>query len=163
MDYPDLLIQAGITGVSSLDLYFDLNGGVDESKSEFAGSNAYVRGLLVRAVRKGLVAWYRSDGGRLEKDQFRGQHFRASFTISFVQAPETLLTKTVNGHYSFKRRAGVTICATPSGVDLACLAIQGYGKLRSVFSDKYRIQVIALKERLEDLDRLGLQGISRQF
>lgn len=43
IDYPDLLIEEGVQGISSLDLYFDHEGKIDEERSKFSGSNRWLR------------------------------------------------------------------------------------------------------------------------
>lgn len=159
IDYPIILIENGVQGIATLDLYFDQEGNIDADQSRFFGDNRYVRGILVRAARKGVVKWYLSDAVRLQKDQFKNQHFRAEFAISYTLPSISRIEKNSLGSYTFLRRHYMHECANPTGIDVACLAAKAYGALQSEFSDSYKIKFRALKDTLEHYDDIGLNGI----
>lgn len=163
LDYPIILVENGIRGIATLDLYFDNNGNIDESLSKFFGSNRSVRGLLVKAARLGLVKWYLADSFLLKKEQFKNQHFRAEFIISYTLDSRSEIQKSSSGLYTFLRRHYLHQCAQPTGVDVACVAARIYGFARSKVSSSYRIELEALKDQLEHYDNLGLSGITKQI
>ena len=166
LDYPELLVENSIHGNATLDLYFDSQGNVDERKSKTYGDNPFVRGLLIRATRIGFVEWYSSDAGRLRKEQFKNQHFRADFILAYSQEDSGALVKTVPGTYNFLRRRVSNITClgkSPEGYPMfnAACAIAGIGGAiyRNV-SDKYKSRLIAIKDNLEYYDSLELSGIN---
>lgn len=159
LDYPSLLIENGVEGYSTLDLYFDSEGEIDEARSGFSGSHRLVRGLLARAARRGIEKWYLSDGGRLEREQFRNQHFRADFSISRTQTSDSRVEKNGEDSYRIVRRHHASLCATPFGVDLACIAVKGYGAVKNAITDESRVRFIALRDTLDHYDEIGLSGL----
>lgn len=161
IDYPTLLIENGVQGISTLDLYFDSMGNVDESKSSFTGANRSVRGLLVKAARSGILKWYEMDAFRLEKQAFRNQHFRADFSISYTQTDLSELKRVAVSSYSITRRHYMHECASPIGVDLSCVALKTYGALDNLLSREARVKFEALKDRLEYFDDLELKGLNK--
>lgn len=163
LDYPLLLIRDGVTGNASLDLYFDNDGLVDENNTVFSGSNRYVRGLLVKATRDGLVKWYETDGIHLNRDEFRNQHFQVDFEISYTEESISKYEKIVPNSYSFIRRHYRHECASPTGIDVACLAIKAYGVVDKAVSPEFKIKLATLKEHLEFYDNLGLNNLNQQI
>ena len=161
LDYPSILIENGVTGTASLDLYFDSEGEIDEVRSQFLGGHRSLRGLLVRASRQGLETWYRSSGGRLKRDEFKNQHFRADFSISYALTEASRVEKEAEGSYLLTRRSSASICAQPTGVDVTCLMMKGYGVAQRNFSDSYRSRLVALQDVLDNFDQIGLQGMRR--
>jgi hypothetical protein len=161
VDYPNLLVENGVQGTASLDLYFDHEGIIDEAKSIFGGSNRSVRGILAHAAREGILAWYRSDAFRLRKDQFKDQHFHADFSLSYVQQDESKLVKDEMGSYTITRKRYISECANPMGLDLTCVAIKGYGAIGNLVSSKYTLEFHELKAKLDQYDELGLNGIDQ--
>lgn len=160
LEYPLLLVEDGISGNASLDLYFDYNGMVDEDRSIFSGSNKFVRGLLVKATRDGLLKWYETDGTHLRTDEFRNQYFHVDFEISYTQDNVSKFEKLISNTYSFTRRQYRHVCANPAGVDLACVAMKTYGVINKAVSPEFKIKLSSLKERLEYFDQLGLKNIN---
>jgi hypothetical protein len=165
LDYPQMLAENGVYGLATLDLYFDREARIDESRSRFSGDNRWVRGLLVSAARKGLVAWYNSIGGRLEREKFRNQHFRADFVITYTSTQSSDLQKEEEGSYHMVRRSLVQTCLNPTvgGVDVACVAMRVAGAISTQLSEKYKIKYQALKDRLETLDGMDLRGINDEL
>lgn len=167
LDYSELLAEDGLQGLATLDLYFDREGRVDETKSRFLGSNRYLRGVLVRAARKGLVEWGLSDASRLKKDQFRNQHFRADFELSHLLRLGSELQKTMPNSYRFIRAKTLNyVClggqpgdGTPY-VDFACLLAVASGALKKTMSSEYRMRLQALKDTLEEFDERGIAGVN---
>ncbi len=167
LDYPTLLVKDGIQGTALLDLYFDSNGNVEETRSRIQGSNRSIRGLFVRAVRKALPGWYLSDASRLAKNQFRSQHFRADFVISHGVKTVNSVSKGDDGTYSILRRRYVHPCwlPHPTGVipDVFCLAIRAAGAVEQQVSSTYRMKLEAEKDALEYYDSLGLVGVNEEI
>jgi hypothetical protein len=167
LEFPIMLVEHGVQGIATLDLYFDQNGSIDEEKSSFSGDNRMVRGLLVKAVRKGLVNWYRSGLTRLEKEKLRNQHFRSDFVISYFLPTESALIKTNESAYKMLRRELIATCIAPTpsgfGLDVTCTAVKVAGSLKRAISDTYKGRYMALTESLSDYDRMGLEGINRQI
>lgn len=160
LDYPSLLIENSVEGTATLDLFFDHDGNVDEDHSKFFGANRFVRGVLVKASRTALIQWYRADAVRLNKDQFRDQHFRAELSISYVRPDESRMEKTSSGSYLMVRRHYMHECATPFGLDVACLALKAKGATERAFSDGYKNRFDDLKENLSHFDDIALGGIN---
>jgi hypothetical protein len=165
LDYLQMMIDNGIHGTAVLDLYFDSQGNVDETRSKTQGDNSFVRGMLVRSTRKGLVDWFAKDASRLRKDQFRNQHFRADFILSYSQESESKLIKSGPGSYGFLRKyfsnpECIGAGGGGIGIDLFCVASEVAGAIHHTLSDKYKIEVIAMKDSLEYYDRLDLDGIN---
>ena len=160
LDYPRILVENGVQGIASLDLYFDSEGNIDETKSKFAGPNRSVRGLLARASREGIVNWYKSDVLRLDREQFKNQHFRADFALSYLEEESTKITKNGTVNYTFVRRRRLMTCASPMGVDVTCMATRAYGSIRNAVTSKGRLQLEALQDDLDHYDRLGLSGLA---
>jgi hypothetical protein len=160
LDYPSILIENGIQGIATLDLYFDDDGSVDEARSKFFGDNRWVRGLLVRAARQGILKWYVHDTFRLKKSEFRNQHFRADFEISYSQPSSSKIEKTGSGFYTFTRRHYMHECADPTGVSVTCLAMKIYGATERRLSSDYRMKYEALKDQLEYFDNTGLNNLN---
>ena len=98
------LSENGVQGIATLDLYFDNEANVDESRSKFSGGHRMIRGLLVKATRLGVLEWFQSDALRLRKVQFRNQHYHASFEISFALGSSSEVTRVSPGSYSMLRR-----------------------------------------------------------
>lgn len=163
LDYPEILIENGVQGVATLDLYFDKDGNIDEARTKLFGGNRSVRGLLAHASRSGLVKWYRSDADQLKRDQFKNQHFRADFVISHALEDASRLEKTSQGSYTFLRRHYVHKCANPTGVDVACVAMKTYGFIRGNVSKAYKARFQALQDRLEHYDDIGLDGVTAEI
>lgn len=164
LEYPIILAEKGVEGTSRLDLVFDGVGEIDTLKSRFSGSNRSVRGLLVKAIRKGLQEWYAQEFSHLDKTQFRSQHFHAEFEISHTEAEVSQWTKQDLGSYRYLRRRTSQfdcISGSSSGISMnfACFAIKGYGFAKKTFSRKYQVQFEMLVELLEYYDRLGLENL----
>lgn len=159
LDYPSILIENGVQGTATLDLYFDSRGEIDENRSKFLGGHRSLRGLLVRASRQGLEKWYRADGARLDKDQFKNQHFHADFSISYTLTEASKVEKEGEGSYRLVRRHYSSVCANPMGLDLACIAVKGYGAVRRALTDDYRVKLAALQDVLDHYDDIRLQGM----
>jgi hypothetical protein len=159
LDYPIILLENGVQGTATLDLYFDHEGNVDEGRSKFFGANRSVRGLLVKASRQGLMKWYLADIFRLQRDQFKDQHFRAEFTISYSLPSISEIQKPGMNSYAFVRRRYVHECINPTGLDVACAAIKLSGAIQRETSTTYKIRLQALQDQLEQYDVIGLNGI----
>ena len=164
LNYPDLLVENGVEGLSSLDLYFNNSGEIDEARSECNGDNKIIRGILVRAARQGIMKWYLfATNKRLKKEQFRNQHFHAEFALSAVFGPESKLQKTAPDTYSLLRRRSKDYCLRPfgstPGLDVSCLAIKAYGSVYNSISRRHKIMFDELQDELEFYDRKGLNGI----
>lgn len=164
LEYSDLLVENGVEGAASLELYFDSNGDVDENKSYFGGDDILIRGAFARAVRSGLVQWYVFDAHRLNKDQFRNQHFSLQFSLSAVFGEDSKLAKSSPNSYSFLRRRVKDYCLRPfngaPSLDVSCVALKAYGAVANSISRKRRIMFDNLKDELELYNRRGLSGIS---
>lgn len=165
LDYPKMLAENGVQGSATLDLLFDSNGDIDESRSKTFGDNRLVRGMLVRAGRKGLVEWISNDRKRLQKEQLRNQRFRAEFILAYSQADAAVLTKIMPGSYGFLRRhfSNVACIGESNGapaLNIACVAVAASGAIQRSLSDKYKGQITALKDRLEQYDEMNLSGIN---
>lgn len=165
LDYPDLLVEFGIEGLASLDLYFDSNGEIDEHASKYLGSSRLLRGVLVQASRKGLIQWFSSDAKRLNRDQFKNQHYRADFTISSFLSTKSTWDRNALGRYQFMRRRTAENCVAAAGkgaigLDASCITIKAVGWIRERFSATHRLQFEALKDRMEQFDELQLTGIN---
>ena len=168
LDYPGILMEQGVQGIATLELFFDDKGEVDESKSKCFGDNRLVRGLLVKAVRYGLAEWFINEAQRLEKEKFRNQHFRADFEISHLLGSSSELTKSVTGAYQFKRRRFAHTCVSPigiggAGLDVVCVAAKVTGFLSSRLSGKYKSRFYALVDSLEHFDGIGLIGLNSRI
>lgn len=159
IDYPMILVENDLQGIATFELYFDQEGNIDEIKSKFFGDNRWVRGLLVRASRQGLVKWYLSDALRLKKSQFKNQHFRAEFEISYTLPNASRVEANSPGSYTILRRHYIYECANPAGVDIACLAMKVHGAMQRGLSSSYKIRLEALRDQLEHFDNIGLSGI----
>jgi len=159
LDYPDVLAEEGIEGTTSVDLYFDSRGLIDEDRSEVLGDHASLRGEMVRAVRSGLLSWYESAATRLRMDEFRNQHFRADFTLSYSENSQERTDKLASGSYHFLRRRKIDICIYPGAIDLACTAAKIAGFIADHTSDKHKVHVAAVLDVLNDFDAQGLRGI----
>lgn len=159
LEYPDLLIENGVEGVASLDLYFDNEGLVDEMRSAFGGDNRMLRGIFVRATRTGLTKWYLSDAYRLKKNQFRNQHFHAEFALSAVAKEDSRVEKTGTDAYAFRRHRMKDYCLRPGAVDLSCLTIKAYGAVYNTVSRRHKVMFDNLQYELDYFDRKGLSGI----
>lgn len=164
LDYPEMLAENGVQGNATLDVYFNSDGELDEDRSKTYGDNRYVRGLLIRATRKGLVEWQTNEANRIRKDQFRNQHFRADFVIAYSQTDQSEVIKTQPGSYQFlrKRVSNVTCLGAVGGapiLDFACVAMQVGGAIHRSVSDRYKSRLAALKEMLDYYDGLDLKGI----
>jgi hypothetical protein len=158
LEYPTLLIQNSIQGQSQLDLYFDHEGEVDEKRSRFLGGPRAIRGLLVLAARKGLKHWYQGISAlSLSKGQFKNQHFRANFELSYELNTLHKLRKEHDGNYQFVRRENINPCVN-TFLDLACMASKAYGALQKATSDEYKIKYLNLLDRLDAYDQLGLKN-----
>jgi hypothetical protein len=158
-DFSDLLFENSVQGNAWLDLYFDREGKVDEVRSRFSGSHYLVRGLLVKATRRGLVDWYRADAYRLKKAEFRNQHLRAELSISYAENVEKL-TKTGADAYLLTRKRFRNECLYPGAVDLVCAAMKVKGAVENLINDNSRIQFDLLKDNINHYDDLGLSGIN---
>jgi hypothetical protein len=164
LEYPLLLSENGITGNATLDLYFDGNGEVDEGRSKTYGDARSLRGLLIKATRHGLMDWIPSDAPRLAKSQFRNQHFRADFILAHSQVDTSETLNPAPGSYLFtRRRVSNTACigqidGSPL-LNAACLAAKAQGAILRSYSRSYRNEFELLKERLEQFDQIGLDGI----
>jgi hypothetical protein len=165
LDYPAMLAENGIHGMASLDLYFDHNAQIDESRSRMLGDSRFIRGLFVQAARVGLMDWFRGMGGTLSKDQFRDQHFRADFVITYTSTRLSELEKNGEGSYHLVRKSLVQTCLNPAmgGVDMTCAALRVAGAISKQVSSDYKIRFEALKDRLEQYDSLGLSGLNRSI
>jgi hypothetical protein len=165
LDCPDLLSDNGIQGAAAIDLFFDSSGNVDEVKSHVSGDHRLLRGLLVRATRKGLLEWLQNDARRLRSEQYRNQHFRADFIITYSQVERPPLLKLSPGSYELaKKRVSNVSClgnfGGSPGLDVSCVAMSVGGAIHRGFSDRYKIQLMAVKDSLEYQDELGLRGIN---
>jgi hypothetical protein len=159
LDYPMMLAENGIYGLASLDLYFDHDGNVDETRSKCIGGNGVVRGLLVQATRAGLVEWFGNEAKQIHKDQFRDQHFRADFIVTATDPSAGGYSK-VGADYNFLRQKHYNpTCLEPGAVDLACAGVRLFGLIKGK-SDSYKMKLEALKESTERFDELGLNGIN---
>lgn len=159
LDYPSLLFENGVQGTAGLDLYFDQKGEIDEVRSRFFGDHRTIRGLFVQASRKGLESWYRSAGARLRRGEFKNQHFHADFSISYLAESQSNLFKQAENDYRFVRRHFASVCANPMGVDIACLAIKGYGAVKRMVSDSEKVRFAVLQDLLDHYDDMGLSGL----
>ncbi|MCC7441169.1 MAG: hypothetical protein IT285_06035 [Bdellovibrionales bacterium] len=158
-----MLAESGIRGRATLDLVFDSRGEVDENRSRFSGGHKLLRGLLVGAVREGLVAWYLNDAANLRIEQYRGQHFRAEFDLNAAVYPVRSVRNLAPNSYEFLRKRRSANCVAPGlggspMMDLACVALSAYGAIRRETSADYRSRLQGLRDHLEELDRRGLQG-----
>ncbi|MCM2322575.1 MAG: hypothetical protein NDJ90_04880 [Oligoflexia bacterium] len=172
LDFPWMLAEHGIHGMASLELFFDREGHIDESRSRFSGNHRLLRGLLVKAARAGLIEWFSNDTHRIKKEQFRDQHFRADFLISSGTDNSSGLSIEREGSYRFLRRRYIrpaVSCITsaltqPSlaMVDFGCLGAQVVGSLRRKVDSKYISRFNALKDTLEEYDRREFGGINSQ-
>lgn len=115
--------------------------------------------MLVRAARQSLIAWFSGEGPRLRKEQFRNQHFRADFVLGFTPNPLPELTKTGPGNYSFLRQRPSRIPCMGDLLNPGCFALQAAGALQRATSQKYASQLSAVKDRLEQYDQTGLDGV----
>jgi hypothetical protein len=165
LDYPAMLAENGVHGMATLDLYFDHDAHIDESRSRMLGDNRWIRGLFVKAARIGLEDWFRGMGGSLNKAQFRDQHFRADFVITYTNTHASDLEKNGESNYHMVRRQLVQTCLNPAagGLDLACTAMRVAGVISSKVSSNYKIKFQALKDRLEQYDETGLSGINQSI
>ncbi len=162
LEYPEILIENNVQGTAVLDLYFDFNGKIDETNSRLSGSHVAIRGLLVKAARLALQDWYRSDVYRLKRDQFRNQHFHANLEVTHTESDLSELKKLGSDQYQLtRRRYKNEICAVPGSVDLACLAMKAKGAVENLVSDKGRIELQLLEDRLAHFDDLGLNGLNQ--
>jgi len=57
------------------------------------------------------------------------------------------------------RRHYASVYASPTGIDLACLAAKSYGAVHNALTSGERIKFIALQDVLDHYDEIGLQGI----
>ena len=165
LDYPRLLVENGVEGYATLEIFFNSQGRIDEGKSSCLGSHRSLRGLLIRAVRGALVDWYSSDAVRLSPEQFRDQHFRANFEITFSQPAASQVDRIAPGTYSFLRRQSANSCLTAvpgSGamLNLSCVAIKAGGYIKNAMDGNRKIHYEALNDRLEYFDDLGLKGMN---
>lgn len=164
LEYSKLLVENGVEGLASLDLYFDHEGNIDEARSVFGGDNSLIRGVLVRATRAGLVKWYLYDAHRLKKEQFRNQHFYAQFSLSAVFGENSELAKTAPNAYTFRRRRAKDYCLRPfgsaPGIDVSCVAFKAYGAIYNSLSRERRIKFDNLRDELEHVGRKNLDGIN---
>ncbi|MFL5815000.1 MAG: hypothetical protein ACJ763_15600 [Bdellovibrionia bacterium] len=165
MDYPEMLAENGVQGMATLDLYFDHDARVDETRSRLMGDNRWIRGLFAKAARNGLEEWFRGMGGNLKRAQFRDQHFRADFVITYTNTHASELERNGENSYHLVRRQLVQTCLNPvaGGLDLACTAMRVAGTISSKVSSNYRIKFEALKDRLEQFDEIGLSGINQSI
>ena len=163
LDYPEVLVEQGVQGVASVDLYFDSRGLIDEHRSLVAGDHGSLRGVMVRAMRSGLLSWYRSDAIRLKREEFRNQHFRADFVLSYTLASDDRNEKLGAGRYHFLRRKQLSTCLYPGAVDVACAAMKIAGFIKKQTSDKYNVHVAAVLDVLADFDSKGLDGIDGEI
>lgn len=167
LDYPQLLVEYGVQGVASVELYFDHAGEVDESRTRVNGGHRLIRGLLVRASRQGLVDWYQSSVSRIEKEKFRNQYFRADFSITYTSRPVDQMIKVSEGSYRFVKRRTSRVCLNPTPVgaalDISCVALKVAGKIRKEFSAAYRARFKALEERLDYFDQVEFAGINKKI
>jgi hypothetical protein len=163
LDFPEILMENGVQGTAAIDLRFDSEGRVDETRSTWTGSHRAVRGLLVQATRLGLVEWYESDAYRLHRDEFRNQHFQAAFEITYTQAGESRIDQTGPGSYQMLRRRQKQVCAHPGGIELVCLARKTQGAVENLLIDKGRILYEMLRDKLDRFDEQGLQGVNQQI
>lgn len=161
LDYPEMLAENGVQGMATLDLYFDHEARIDESRSHIMGDNRWIRGLFVKAARIGLEDWFRGMGASLKKSQFRDQHFRADFVITYANTHSSELEKNGESSYHLVRRQLVQTCLNPAagGIDLACTAMRVAGAISSKVSSHYKMKFQALKDRLEQFDEMGLKGL----
>ncbi len=159
LEYPSLLIEGGIRGTASLDLYFDARGEIDEARSKFSGDHRALRGLLVLASRRGLRQWYQGAGARLAFDQFRNQHFHADFTSSSILSDVNRIERNGSGDYRFVRRHFVSMCANPFGVDLSCVMLKAYGAVKRVTTREFEVKLSLLEDTLSAFDEMGLRGM----
>lgn len=162
-DFPDLLVEFGVTGTAALDLRFDDQGRIDEARSTLTGSHRAIRGLLAQAARLGLLEWYRSDAYRLHREEFRHQHFRAEFEITYTDKSEARLDRTGVDSYQMYRRRQKSVCAHPGGVELICLAQKTQGAIENLLTDKAGILYRQLRDRLDRFDEIGLSGINEDI
>jgi len=166
LSYPSILVENGVSGVATLDLYFNSSGLIDESKSEIFGPNSSIRGLLTRAARKAIADWFNSEAIQLERSQFSDQHFRAEFVLSSVNKSISSVSKlTFNRYRILRRKYKNNVCvgsfgSTPT-VDVTCIAMRIAGEIRSRTSHSYREQLDGLKDQLKFFDSLGLKGINK--
>lgn len=165
LDYPEMLAENGIHGMATLDLYFDHNAQIDESRSRMLGDSRWIRGLFVKAARIGIEDWFRGMGGSLNKDQFRDQHFRADFIITYTSTHSSELEKNGEASYHLVRRQLVQTCLNPAmgGLDVTCAAMRVAGIINSQVSSNYKIKFQALKDRLEQFDETGLAGLNQSI
>lgn len=109
------------------------------------------------------MKWYHGDGARLAKEQFKNQHFRADFSISYTLTDASRVDRIGEDSFHFVRRHYRSVCANPMGVDLACLAVKGYGAIRNAFTNEDRIKLASLEDTLDHYDEMGLQGLRQQI
>jgi hypothetical protein len=160
-----MLPENGVQGIATLDLYFDHDARVDETRSRLMGDNRWIRGLFTKAARVGLEEWFRGMGGSLAKAQFRDQHFRADFVITYTNTHSSELERSGENAYHLVRRQLVQTCLNPAagGLDLACTAMRVAGAITSKVSPNYRIKFEKLKDRLEQFDEMGMSGINQSI
>ena len=106
-----MLIENGIQGIATLDLYFDSAGRVDKA-----------------------------DVWRLQKNGFKNQHFTAEFELPYTLANSFRLDKNSSGSFTILRRHYMHECASPIGLDLACLALKAHGAVQRNLSSFYQIR-----------------------
>jgi len=165
LDYPSSLYENGVHGIATLDLYFDGSGNVDESRSQCQGGHRSIRGILIGATRNALLEWFANEAGRITKEQFRNQHFRAEFALSTFLGDANEVTQQTLGSYSFLRRKSRQTCiaAGPGGdpaLNLACVAAKAAASLKNAFDRKAHMRFVALSDTLDHYDQLGLTGIN---
>lgn len=122
---------------------------------------------MIRAFRKGYIEWHASDAGRIRKEQFRNQHFRADFILAYSQTDTAEVSKLVPGSYGFLRRrvSNISCIGSEGGAaifNFACAAEGIFGAIHGGLSEKYENQITALKDTLDYYDGLGLGGLNRE-
>ncbi|HAR44531.1 MAG TPA: hypothetical protein DCS07_18180 [Bdellovibrionales bacterium] len=162
LNYPAILAENGIEGTSTLEIFFNHLGEIDEARSKCFGSHRVVRGMLTQATRKGLVEWFSTDANRLSKEQFKNQHFRADFEVSNFLAEKSVVTKAAPGSYEFTRRRFANHCLSHGGLDLVCATVKLSGAIKNLTSGAYKGRFYALTDHLEHYDSVGLAGINVQ-
>ncbi len=160
LDYPDILTEQGVQGETSVDVYFDSHGVIDERRSIVRGDRGTLRGAMVRAVRTGLVNWYQSAAAQLDANEYRNQHFRADFRLVYGERSEDRLDRLAAGNYHFLRKRQIDICVYPGAIDVACAAAKVAGFIKKKTSDKYNVHIAAVIEALESFDQQGLSGLA---
>lgn len=110
--------------------------------------------MFVKATRKGLKKWFVSETGRLRREQFKDQYFRAEFSLSDTLKDLSEVRKDSDQSYSFIRRHFVSHCVLPGMVDVVCVAMRTKGFIEKRISRAYQLRVLELKDRLDAYDDL---------